>query len=222
MGARVKTEELIVELARSARPVTPLAGPGVRALRWIVVAMLVLIAGAAIAGPREDITTALGDPRFLGSLATLLITLTTGAVAAFALSVPGASRSRWQGAMPVITAAAWSAIWLVALGLASAPAVPRTAAFHPACAVQVAVCALLSGSFLFGMIARAAPLQRLWTAAVASLAAVATGAAVAQLACPLDDPRHQLIGHVVVALAVAAAGLLIGRGAFGRWERHDG
>lgn len=217
----MKTEELIVQLARSARPMTPLPHSGIRSARWVTVAGLVILAGSLIAGPREDIVSMLGQPRFLGSLAALAVTLAGGAFAAFALSVPGASRSPRQRALPVLSAAAWSAIWLVASVLAGTPAGQRTAAVHPACAVQVTASALIAGSILFVMVARAAPLRRFWTATVVSLAAVATGAALAQIACPLDDPHHQLIGHVAIALALAAGGVIVGRRALSRWERRD-
>ena len=79
---------------------------------------------------------------------------------------------------------------------------------------------MATGWLLCLMLARAAPLRPLWTAAVASLASMATGAAVAQILCPVDDPRHQLIGHVVIALFVAGAGLLVGRPALNTWRRR--
>ena len=175
-----------------------------------------MVVAIVMIGPRDDLTFALSEPIFLGSLAALLLTLASGAAAAFVLSVPGAERSPVQRALPLITAAAWSAIWLVVWPTAGTPV---GASIHSACAIQIAVCALVSGWLLFAMIARAAPLQPLWTAAVASLASMATGAAVAQVLCPLDDPRHHLIGHVVIALVSAGAGLLVGRRALNSWRR---
>ena len=204
-----------MQLARSAQPITPLPRPGLRALRWLALAALIMVVAVLVIGPRDDLTSALGQPVFLGSLAALLLTLAGGAFAAFALSVPGAERSRAQRVLPLMTTAAWSAIWLVAWSTSGGSAGSGTAAIHAMCAIQITVCALVTGSILFAMIARAAPLQRFWTAGIASLAAIATGAAMAQVLCPLDDPRHQLIGHVVIALLVAGTGLLAGRRTLG-------
>jgi len=178
-----------------------------------------MAAAIVLIGPRDDLSSALGRPIFLGSLAALLLTLAGGGTAAFVLSVPGAERSPAQRVLPILTAAAWSVIWLVVFSAADAPIRP-TAAVHSACAIEIAGCAVASGWLLFAMLARAAPLQPLWTATVASLASVATGAAVAQILCPLDDPTHQLVGHVVIALVIAGAGLLVGGQALNTWRRR--
>jgi hypothetical protein len=173
-----------------------------------------MVAAMVMVGPRADLTSALRRPMFAGSLAALLLTLVSGAAAAFALSVPGAGQSPWHRALPLLTGAAWASIWLVVLWAVELPAGPGTAAFHSACALEIVGCAVAAGWLLFVMLARAAPLRPLWTAAVASLASMATGAGLAQVLCPIDDPWHQLIGHVVVAVLVAGAGLLVGRRAF--------
>lgn len=165
----------------------------------------------AVVGPRADLAAALGQPFFVASLAALLLTLVSGASAALVLSVPGAERSPGQHVLPVLMAATWTAIWLSAWTTADVPAGRRTAPFHSACAIQIAVCAVAAGWLLFTMVARAAPLRPLLTAAVAGLASMAAGAAVAQVFCPIDDARHQMIGHVLVGLMVAGAGLLAGR-----------
>ena len=209
-----------MQLARSARPIRPLPPPGARAVRWFAAALLVMIVAIAVIGPRDDLSSAFSQPIFLGSFAALLLTLASGASAAFGLSVPGAERSRTQRGLTLMAAAAWSVIWVVVLSIAGAPAGTRTAPIHSGCAIQIAVCALVTGWLLFAMIARAAPLRPLWTAAMASLASTATGAVVAQVLCPLDDPRHQLIGHVVIALVVAGAGLLVGHRSLNTWRRR--
>ena len=170
-----------------------------------------MVGAIVLMGPRGDLTSALSQPVFFGSLFALLLTMMSGASAAFVLSVPGAERSPAQHVRPALAAATWSATWLVVWSSASVPAGPRTAPFHAACAILIAGCALAAGWLLFSMIARAAPLRPWWTAAIASLASMAAGAAVAQVFCPIDDARHQLVGHVLIALMIAGVGLLTGR-----------
>lgn len=214
----MRTDELIVQLARSATPITPLPSPGVRAGRWLAAAALVMTVAMVTLGPRDDLGSAFSQPIFVGSIAALLLTLANGAFVAFALSVPGVGPSPALRVLPLMTAAGWSAMWMVAWSTAAVSVGPTTAAVHAACVIRIAGCALAVGWLLFIMIARAAPLRPLRTAAVASLASVATGATVAQILCPIDDPRHQLIGHVVVALAVAGAGVWIGRRVLRTWR----
>lgn len=216
----MRTDELIVRLARAAKPVTPLPPPAVRAVRWLAAALLVMFVAIAVVGPRADLAAALGQPFFIASLAALLLTLVSGASAALALSVPGAERSRAQHVLPVLAAATWSAIWFVVWSTEDAPAGRRTAPLHWACAIQIAVSALAVGWLLLAMVARAAPLRPLLTAAVACLASMAGGAFVAQVFCPIDDARHQLVGHVLIGLIVAGAGLLVGRVPLNTWGRR--
>lgn len=198
----------------------PLPPPGVRALRWLAAAAVLMIVAIVMMGSRDDFASALTQPIFLGSLAALLLTMASGAFGGFLLSVPGAERSPAPRALPVLAAVAWPAIWLAVLLGAEEPEGPRTAAIHSACVIQIAVGALATGALLFVMISRAAPLRPVWTAAVASLASMAAGAALAQVLCPLDDPRHQLIGHALVGLMVAGAGLAVGRRTLKTWRQQ--
>ena len=207
----MRTDELIVQLARSAKPIRPLPPPGVRALRWFIAAAVVVLAGIAAIGPRDDLGSALGQPVFLGSLVALVLTLASGAAGAFILSVPGAERSAVQRALPLLAAAGWSAIWLMTVAAVSETAGQTTAAIHAACVIEIVLGAVVTGGLLLMMIARAAPLRPVWAAALASLASMATGAVLAQILCPLDDAWHQLIGHVLIGVIVAGVGLLAGR-----------
>ena len=78
--------------------------------------------------------------------------------------------------------------------------------FHVACLIEIAGLSLVPGWALFAMLRRAAPLRRAWSGALATLAAVALGAAATQFLCPIDDPAHQLVGHLlpVAILSVGA------------------
>ena len=213
----MRTDELIVQLARSAKPRRPLPSPALRTVQWAAVALLVMGIGVVIIGPRHDLSAALARPHFFGSLAALLFTLASGAFSAFVLSVPGAERSPLQRVMPLLAAAAWSAIWLIFL-VAGESAGRPTRVIHSACVIQIAVCALATGWILMTMLARAAPLRPMWTAAVASLASMATGAALAQILCPVDDTTHHLVGHVAIALVVASVSVLVASPMFRSWR----
>jgi hypothetical protein len=204
----VKTKDLIVRLATSAKPVTPLATPVVRALRWSVVAAAVAALCVVLVGPRADIVLALGRGTYLTSLTALLIACFGGALAAFVLSVPGAERSPWQRAVPVIVAIVWPLVWLNVL-LRSGSSGGRI--FHVACALEITAIALVSGIFLVTMLRRAAPLRVVWTSVIAALASVTIGGAATQIMCPIDDPVHQLLGHVLIAAIVGLAGVLVTR-----------
>jgi hypothetical protein len=79
---------------------------------------------------------------------------------------------------------------------------------HAGCVIQIAVVAIIPAWALFSMLHRGAPLRVMWTAALAALAAAATGAAATQIICPIDDPAHHLVGHFVpmalIAIFIAA------------------
>jgi hypothetical protein len=68
------------------------------------------------------------------------------------------------------------------------------------------------------MLRRAAPLRQGWCGALATLAAAAIGAAATQVLCPIDDPAHQLVGHLLPVILLAVAGLVAGRRALD-WRR---
>lgn len=207
----MKTDDLIVDLARQATPVTPLASPAVRLGRWG--AGMVVFAGAAVSalGPRQDLFDALRQPVYAARLMTTLSTAILAAAAAFVLSVPGAERSRVQRVLPWVALGGW-AVLLAALLVSGGDPVARVLAFpvNWPCGYKILGFSLISGTALFVALRRAAPLERLWTASVAALAATAFGAVATQFVCPVDDPAHQLVGHVLPVIVLAAIGTAIG------------
>jgi hypothetical protein len=72
---------------------------------------------------------------------------------------------------------------------------------------------IVPGWALFAMLCRAAPLRRAWSAALATLAAVALAAVATQVICPVDDPAHQVVGHVLPVAFLSVSGAIVGR----RW-----
>jgi hypothetical protein len=207
----VKTDLLIVELARDLRPVTPLSSPSLRLLRWLAAVTAVAAVGIWLLGPRADlasaITNAVYDARFVLTLTAGLF----GGAAAFVLSVPGAEHYRAQRIIPFVFASAW--ILLLGLLLAGGGrGVERLLAFpvNRPCGYKILTFSVIFGSALLIGLRRAAPLELTWTAALAALSSTAVAAAATQLICPVDDPAHQIVGHVLPVTVLALLGMVIG------------
>src|SRR5689334_748773 len=103
----MKTDDLIVELARSARPVEPLPSPSARLVRWAVAMIPLMLLAVFAIGPRRDVSVAMSDAGFMGLAAITIITALLAAASALVLSVPGAERSPWQRALPLLSGGAW-------------------------------------------------------------------------------------------------------------------
>ena len=132
----------------------------------------------------------------------------------FVLSVPGAERSPLRRGVPIAAGLMWVSGLIVLLTAGGNSGQRLTALpIHAACIIEIAGFGLLVGWPLFAMLRRAAPLHQAWTAALATLAATALGAAATQFICPIDDPAHQLVGHFLPVLVFSVAGTFAGR----RW-----
>jgi hypothetical protein len=210
----VRTDELIVQLARAAGPVRPLPRPSVRLARWTAAAVPMTALGVIVIGPRVDVVNAIYQPTFAGIAVATLGTALLSATGAFVLSVPGAERSPLQRVVPLVAGGVWT-LGLVVLLTTGGDPVRRVLAlpFHWACLIEIAGLSLVPGWALFAMLRRAAPLRRAWSAALATLAAVALGAVATQFICPIDDPAHQLVGHVLPVAFLSVSGAIVGR----RW-----
>lgn len=208
----MKTEELIVKLASSSGPWTPLAPVRIRVARWWMFALGLCALTVAMVGARADILQSLQDPGFV-TLA--LMTLAAGLVASAAgmmLGVPGAERTPLWRMVAVLLAAGWALVLLIRLVSGGDPW-PRLAAFpnHWACVAEIIGLSAVSGWVFFVMLRRAAPLERTWSAMLAALAPAALAATATQIMCPIDDPAHHLVSHVTPVALLAAIGTLAGR-----------
>jgi hypothetical protein len=210
----VRTDELIVQLARAARPVRPLSAPSVRLAGWTAAAVPVTALGVIVVGPRVDVWTAIYQPTFVATAVATLGTALLSAAAAFVLSVPGVERSRLQRAVPLVAGGVWALVLVVLLTTGGDP-VQRVLAlpFHWACLIEIVGLSIVPGWALFAMLRRAAPLRPAWSAALATLAAVALAAVATQVICPVDDPAHLLVGHVLPVAFLSVWGAIVGR----RW-----
>jgi hypothetical protein len=192
----VRTDELIVQLARAAGPVRRLPAPSARLAQWTAVAIPVAALGVIVIRPRADFLTVIHQPMFVGVAAATLMTALFSAASAFVLSVPGAERSPLQRVAPLLAGGAWALVLVVLLTMGSDPmrrllALP----FHWACLIEIVGLSVVPAWMLFAMLRRAAPLRLTWSAALATLAALAMSAVATQVICPIDDPAHQIVGH---------------------------
>jgi hypothetical protein len=209
----MRTDELIVELARSAGPVRPLPSPSIRLARWTAVTAPLMVLAVIVIGPRADVIAAMSDPAFVGIAGVTIVTALLSAASAFVLGVPGAERSIWQRMLPLLAGSLW-ALTLAYLLTTEGSAVQRLQQwpFHWLCLVEIAGLSIGPAWALVMMLRRAAPLRRAWAGALAILGSVALGAAATQFLCPLDDPAHQLVGHAFPVAVMALLGaLVIGR-----------
>jgi hypothetical protein len=201
----VRTDDLIVELARNATPIAPLPSPSIRLGRWAAVMFVVAATGVWLLGPRADVGQALRRTAYDVRLVMTLLTALLAAAAALVLSVPGAERSRVQRILPFVAIGAWAA-FLAALLVAGGSPVGRVLAFpvNWPCSYKIFGFCLIPGVALVSLVRRAAPLEPLWNALLATLAATSLAATATQFICPVDDPAHQLVGHVLPVMVLAA------------------
>jgi hypothetical protein len=207
----VKTDLLIVELARDLRPVRPLSSPSLRLLRWLAAVLAVAALGIWLLGPRADLASVIGtavyDARFVLTLAAGLF----AGAAAFMLSVPAAEHYRAQRIVPFVLAIAWTLL-LGYLLIGGGRGVERLLAFpvNWPCSYKILAFSVIFGTALLIGLRRAAPLEPTWTAALAALSSTALAAAATQLICPIDDAAHQIVGHLVPVIVLALLGTVIG------------
>ncbi len=206
----MKTDDLILELARDAAPVRPLRPPLARLAAWLVVAGVSVAAGVLVYGLRTDSATMASVPGFGRDVVFAGVVALLGAGTALVLAVPGAERHPIVRALAVASVAAW-------IALAATAVIDRGTGFAgaadwPICAIRVVSVALVPAGYLLMLVRRAAPFRPAWMAGLGGAAALAAGSLAVQLVCPITAPAHVLLGHVapvgvfgLLAAAVAAA-----------------
>jgi hypothetical protein len=203
------TAQLIAELEAGAAPVRRLPPPSVRAAFWLLLAVPAVAAVAVLMSPRPDLGARLGEVRFAVEFAAALATAILAAFAAFALTVPG--RSRTIALLPLLPLG----VWLVSVGQSC---ISEWAALGPA-ALDIRVdwdclrAAIPAGAApaaaMVVMLRRGAPLFPRISLALGALAVGALANAGLQIYHEGDISIMVLIWHFgSVAVLAGIAGLL--------------
>lgn len=204
----MKTEDLIVDLARRATPVRPLLSPAVRLLVWSSLAVASVATGLLYFGIRSDAAAAAGRTGFAATAVFALCTAGLAGWTSLTLAVPGAERSPALRRSAIALLTLWTTWLIVAIvrdGYSAA-----ALAHSPACFSRVLAIAVVPAIALAVMLRRAAPLRLASAGALTCIAASAAAALAIQFICPLDDPAHGLSGHLGPVIAVAILGAWLG------------
>lgn len=194
------TRDLIRDLASDLAPVKPLPRVRFVAASVLLLWLAIGVAGVALKGLVPTFWQTLAMPVSAGGIfAGLLVAGLGGVLAALALAIPGRERLARVGFAlggAGMTIAAGVGIAL----LARSPLVEwRLPNVHDLpCLMTALVVGLVPALSLGWFGGRAAPFRPLTIALAASAGAAALGGSVAQATCPVADPMHLMLGHVIV------------------------
>jgi hypothetical protein len=216
----MQSEELVRRLAASALPVRRLPHPIWRAATWFALSLLYTAVLVFAVGWRPDLSARLAEPRFLVEIVSALLTAMMAAAAVFCASCPG--RPLWErfGAFPFLVA------WLASLGEGCRRDWllfgPDGLSVQPdfSCFTAIVAASAPPAILIFVMARRGAPIAPISTAALATLAASAIGAAALRLFHEQDSSVMALIWQFGSVLALTAIGALFGRRLL-RWRTVD-
>jgi hypothetical protein len=123
------------------------------------------------------------------------------------LSVPGGEPRAWTRWWPLLALGgllalgAGELVYGVMIGDAGSPFRSWT------CVRKIAIAGALPAAGALLLIRRGAALEPHWIAMTALLAAGAAGALTAELACPIQEPMHVFLWHLMPPFALALVGL---------------
>lgn len=207
----VETDELIQSLAAAARPVRPLASPWMRTALWMAIAVPYMALVVVVISPRADLLVKLSEARFLVEQAAALATGIAAAVAAFASTIPGYSRSvLLLPALPL-------AVWLGSLGEGCLRTLWRFGldglSLQPDwfCLPAIMLVGAMPAVAMVFMLRRGAPLFPYLSAGFGALAAAGLGNVGLRLFHPQDASVMVLVWQFGSVFVLSALGCCSGR-----------
>lgn len=201
----MKTDDLILQIARDAAPVRPLSAPAFRTALWFAIALPYVALIILIMSPRPDLAERLADPRFLIEATMALATSATAAFAAFSAVVPGRARSLLL--LPILPLA----VWLGSLGQGCVERWLRSEAqvlgWDWMCIPAITIAGAVPAVVMLLMLRRGAPLYPCITVALGALSATALGGFGLRFFHPQDAGIMVLMWQFgTVAMLTALAG----------------
>ena len=209
----MQTELLIAQLADDLAPVRPLARPGVRLARWLLISLPAAGLVAWAFGWRPDLAARLADPGFLVAEGAALLTALVGAYAALCAGLP--DEPGWKLWLPLLPMALW-------LGLIGRQCLAVYLRFGPdglritsdvMCLPAIALGGLVPAIAIVAMLRRGGHFRTTHACLCGALGAAALGAAALRLYHPEDAAIMVLIWQLgsvaVLSLAAGAIGRMI-------------
>jgi hypothetical protein len=202
-----RTERLIDGLVEDLAPVTPL--PRLRSAFAVVLAVWAAVLGVVL-GSQEatpgarSLTT---DPVYIAAFLGLLFAAFGGTLSALAAGQPGRGRIETLGLGLSLFGLLGAAIaCLIGVG-----AMEQRVATPPGadlmCLRHGVLLSLLPGGVVLSFLVRGWTAHPVRASTVGLAATGALGAAIVHLSCDFMGPRHLLIGHLSVPVALAILGL---------------
>jgi hypothetical protein len=205
------TERLIQTLVDTAKPIRPLPRPWVRSALWLAIAIPYMALVVYVMSPRADLMVKITEARYLFEQFAVLATGVAAAVAAFASTIPGYSRTVLLN--PVLPLAAW----LGALGQGCVSVWiqfgPNGLTLQPdwLCFPAIVLVGAIPAVAMVVMLRRGAPLMPCTTVALGGLAAAGLGNFGLRLFHPQDASLMVLFWQFGSVFILAALAGCVGR-----------
>jgi hypothetical protein len=202
-----KTEELIRTLSHDLTAVKPLQRPWNRTMRWLGILIPYCAVAVLLLHFVGKLPSPLMDSQFLWEQAFAILTGVTAAMAAFASTIPGRSRSYllWP-ILPMMG-------WLATLGQACFrnESGGVTLQHNLLCLPFIIILGTPPAFILWFMLRRGAPLTPSWTAGLGALAAAGFGNFCVRLVHAEDVSLMLIVWHIGGIFLLTAATSAFGR-----------
>jgi hypothetical protein len=207
----VQSEELIAELSGALRPVRRLPPPGLQAMLWLALAVVVIGLAVALNGLRHDLAARMLLPQEVGQFSASVATGIAAALAAAMLARP--DRAAAWALLPVPTLLLWlgSLGWGCFADLARLGPGAWTMGTSWGCLKFILLLGLPLTAALLVLLRHAGPVRPTPVLLLSGLAAAALCSAGLSLFHHLDAALEVLIWHGAAVALVVMLGRALGR-----------